>query len=458
MALLSDYKASSDSRHFGRDIADETSPINSSSKQQTEEGSTQRSCSSTQHVGLSWWTAALYLAGEMVGSGLLVLPKIIDLSGWIGVVVFVVFISAVGYMTILLGRCRLLLIERWPSFQMNVRDSYSSIGYRAFGYPGKLIVAACLKANLFGGSVTLVLLGSQLAQSVMNFTCNLSFCHWVLVYGVVLIPLMWFATPKDIWIVGVAAFGSTLLVAILILVAVVKESVDSNEERRIRNTPTFESFCKAFAMMTFIFGGISIFPSVHSDMKKKEDYSAAIIFMFICMLLLYLPIGLTSYVKFGSSVQVNVLMSLSPSYIRMLIEILMIGHFFLAFLIAINPVCLEFEQLLKIPHHFSWQRCTLRTSVMMCILAVCFIVPSFNKVMALIGAGFGTITTFMCPIILYVRLSSMFKDDNRYWIRLHEKVILVEIFSVAVVACISATYFALTDIMDPETSTPPCFT
>ena len=61
------------------------------------------------------------------------------LSGWIGLIVLVLSCIAIGWCGVLLGKCWLMLEERFPEYQDHCRDPYPSIGYEAFGKPGKYV-------------------------------------------------------------------------------------------------------------------------------------------------------------------------------------------------------------------------------------------------------------------------------------------------------------------------------
>lgn len=68
------------------------------------------------------------------------------------------------------------------------------------------------------------------------------------------------------------------------------------------------------------------------------------------ILILYLPVSAAGYYVYGEDVQTNVAMSLSKSYLVIFANILMAMHLILAFLIVINPVCQELEEIFGVPH------------------------------------------------------------------------------------------------------------
>lgn len=57
-----------------------------------------------------------------------------------------------------------------------------------------------------------------------------------------------------------------------------------------------------------------------------------------------------AYLIYGEASEDNILLSLSPSPLVTCANILMTLHTIMAFLICINPVSLQTENVLKIPH------------------------------------------------------------------------------------------------------------
>ena len=84
-------------------------------------------------------------------------------------------------------------------------------------------------------------------------------------------------------------------------------------------------------------------------MKEKEKFSKAVIFGFIGLLLLYVPVSGGGYLVFGQNVQSDIIANMKSSVLTTVIIVFFLVHCFFAFLIIINPVLLELEEMLKIP-------------------------------------------------------------------------------------------------------------
>ena len=111
--------------------------------------------------GLGVITAAIFLAGEMAGSGVLALPfamvgtgktakkfptlfsRKIVLSvlfifvGWAGASLILLFTLNAAFSGTRLGLCWVILEERYAEFRKEIRDPYPSIGEKAVGKWGR---------------------------------------------------------------------------------------------------------------------------------------------------------------------------------------------------------------------------------------------------------------------------------------------------------------------------------
>jgi hypothetical protein len=100
--------------------------------------------------GLTAFTAALFIVGEMAGSGVLALPNAVANSGWIGIVLIIVLGILSGTCGIVLSRSWLILRRDFREYQEHVRYPYPAIGFHTYGKIGKYVVQFCINATLIG--------------------------------------------------------------------------------------------------------------------------------------------------------------------------------------------------------------------------------------------------------------------------------------------------------------------
>jgi len=84
--------------------------------------------------GLGVITAAIFLSGEMAGSGVLALPAaFIGTGGILGMILIALFTINAGFSGTRLGLCWMMLEERYTEFKGEVRDPYPAIAEKAIG-------------------------------------------------------------------------------------------------------------------------------------------------------------------------------------------------------------------------------------------------------------------------------------------------------------------------------------
>ena len=100
--------------------------------------------------GLTVFTAAVFIIGEMAGSGVLALPAAIVGAGWTGFGLLVLCCFASGYCGTVLGRSWAILRERHDKYKGHVRYPYPAIGEEAYGRWASLAVTICINITLIG--------------------------------------------------------------------------------------------------------------------------------------------------------------------------------------------------------------------------------------------------------------------------------------------------------------------
>lgn len=100
--------------------------------------------------GLTVFTAAVFIIGEMAGSGILALPAAIVGAGWTGFALLVLCCFASGYCGTVLGRSWATLRDRHDEYKGHVRYPYPAIGEKAYGRWASIAVTVCINITLLG--------------------------------------------------------------------------------------------------------------------------------------------------------------------------------------------------------------------------------------------------------------------------------------------------------------------
>nr|KAG5690264.1 hypothetical protein BaRGS_018616 [Batillaria attramentaria] len=230
---------------------------------------------------------------------------------------------------------------------------------------------------MFGGATVFMLLASQNLQLVVAhlFHKDLSFCVWLLVLAGILIPCTWPGTPKDFWPVAVGAMTATSLACIVLVVAMAKDprSVAPVVHREV----DLLSFAMAFGTIAFSSCGhpwlalrtmdretrvripaeaSGIFPTKVGFYPERVCYGPSgeavatqpSFTHFTVMAAMYLSVAITGYYVYGQNVKENVLQTVSAGTPLLIVELLITGHLVCSYIIVINPVCQEVEDIIGI--------------------------------------------------------------------------------------------------------------
>ncbi|KAG1651290.1 Amino acid transporter AVT1D [Nymphon striatum] len=406
--------------------------------------------------GLGFAATVFLLAGELIGTGIVTLPFSMVTSGF---VLFVVITLMCCYGGVTLGRCWQIIIDRDPRYDDHIRDPYPIMGEICFGQPMRIIVRVLVYIMQFGSGVVVLLLAAQMANA-MSEVQNIAYCHWILIFCASVTPLMWLGSPKDFWQAGMVALLATVLTAILIITSVLLNNNPYNFEVP-KPKVTFDSIILAFSTVAFANSGIPTFPTIQNDMKDKSKFTWVVLASNSMLLGLCIPITTVVYFLFKGEVHENVLLSLEPGYIITIAKACMVIHTVLAFLIIINPVVQDFEEIINIPKSFSIWRMLTRTGMMILVLFVGVTVPRFSYLLDVIGGSTLPLLSLVLPSIFYLRLTSdKFMQDSsseKWKIGTFHKLFLGLLIVFGVISAVIATYVSVKQMSSHNTFVYPCY-
>ncbi|KPJ10318.1 Lysine histidine transporter 1 [Papilio machaon] len=353
-----------------------------------------------------------------------------------------------------LGDCWSIIEGRDPEMRSRKRNPYAIIADQALGKTWSAVVSLAIIVSLFGAAVVYLLLAAQIIEAVvLPLVPTVTFCLWYLIVAGAMTPLMLFATPKDFSFMGVIAFISTIVACVLYFIQMMNDIKPFVFRWGIHG---FQDFFLAFGTIMFAFGGASTFPTIQNDMVDKSKFGKSIHYSFLAILALYLPIAIGGYAVYGESVAPNVSGSLTATPLTLVGNIFMAVHLLSAFIIIINPVCQEMEELYNIPRDSLGYRTLVRLSIMAAIMFIGESVPRFYTILALVGGTTVALLTFILPSYCYLNLTSQpprqgeAASDTPGWMKL----ICWEIIVMGVVGGAAATFSAVSAIFSTAQATP----
>ncbi|CAD5221411.1 unnamed protein product [Bursaphelenchus okinawaensis] len=356
--------------------------------------------------GMSWFVTAILLIGELAGGGLVTLPVVTVRTSLPACILFTLFmVVLMTFTAVLIGRCWVMLIERWPEYRCHTRKPYPEIARRAMGEKFKYIVSVCIDISQFGFTVVYVLLSARNLCDLLKlfFEINFSYCYMVVLLAAVIIPVTFLKSPQDFWqAVIVAMFTSTFAAAFIVAGGI----IDHEKCNSHKAMPPFilDNHFLAVGTFFFAYANHAGFPTLQHDMKVPADFNKASYFAFGLTTALYLPVSVISWYTYGDSVKDSIINSIQNKWLQVGINIMITLHCILTITIASNPLNQEAEETFKVPQHFGFQRVIVRTGVMMVVTFAALSVPQFGALMDLCGATGNMLTALVFPCLFYLRL------------------------------------------------------
>lgn len=409
-----------------------------------------------RHGGLTTLSAAIFVAGEMAGSGVLAIPKAVVDSGWIGLVLLIIFGINSGYSGARLGDCWAIIEERYPEHRTQTRDPYAVIAERAVGPWGRKLVSACVQITLFGAGTVYVLIASQMIRELLRpILPSVNFCLCFVIFAALLTPATWLGSPKDFWFIGIGALLTTVISSLFILTQIFMDGIHLDGAFPEHKVHSFHDFFLAFGVLLFAFGGASTFPTIQNDMIQRSEFPRSIVMAFIAILCLYLPVSIGGYLVYGEATNANIILSLGKTSLATLANLFMAAHLIMAFLIVINPVAQHLEENFRVPNRFCTKRVVLRTSMMALMVLIGETIPSFGMILSLIGGSTITLTTFILPSYFYMRLCDQHAPGwRKRYIPGHMRVYMYEMIGIGLLGGVCSTYNAVLAMVNDHMGRP----
>ncbi|XP_069107686.1 uncharacterized protein [Argopecten irradians] len=424
--------------------------------------------------GLTIPSTAVFIAGDVAGTGILALAKAVEDIGWPGFILMLLFAFVSTYTGILLGESWIMAASMFDDCKGRVQNPYQLLGEKTYGKIGRYVVSMSLHVSMFGTAIVFLLLSADNIETLFAAVgYNITFCIWLAVIAGCLVPLSWFGTPKDFWLIGYGATVATFVAAILIAVGIGMDAPNQTDVQH--QSPDIMKIVLAFGTLSFTFGGHSCFLTFQMDMKRTKDFKPAVIFGYILVLLMYVPVTAIGYFVYGSELQPNVLSNMPIGTLSYIVILMVTVHLILAFIIVLSPTLQEVEMALNLPKEFTWRRCVVRLIIIACILFIAETIPKFSNLLALIGGSSFTLTDFVCPALLYMKMcklktehnASLMNDSNleihsdldrpKRVLPMWKKALNYIIVGVGILSGLAASVSAIINIVSPDSLSMPCY-
>ncbi|KAI8917263.1 transmembrane amino acid transporter protein-domain-containing protein [Powellomyces hirtus] len=348
----------------------------------------------------------------LMGMGVLTLPFAMSLCGWVvGISLLLIFpllasTTAKLFMQCMEVRETTLPILAPPSTSATKSMSYGDTAQTAFGPRGKTFVSALYLVELFAACTALVIL---IADSVHALYPSYALPTIKCIVAVCLLGTTLFKTVK---MLTYASFvGVVAIINLVIIVLVDGLSVDRAPGSLWDPAVTemwprsWQNVALAVGIMFVGFDGHAVFPTIYRDLKTPTDFPKAINVTYVIVTTLYLLIAVCGYLMFGNAILPEITQNLPtiPGYNPALTHITL-------YLVALNPfakyaLCLRPVHTV-LEHHATnrLHHIAIRTALTGAVLLTTLLIPSFDRIMGLLGSLFSGSVAVIVPCACYAKL------------------------------------------------------
>ncbi|XP_076662667.1 solute carrier family member mahogany isoform X2 [Andrena cerasifolii] len=335
---------------------------------------------------------------------IIALPRAIVQCGLYGIPLVLVVLGLQIYTAVLLGKSWTIATTLDPQISRKNRHPLAAVTELTLGTRAKTLVTIILDLTVFGCSIPNLLVASQNLQmfglKVSGQRFDISFCYWLLVVGVLLCPIMWLGSPRDMkWLVSFSA-TAVILTATLIWWCIIADD-RVLDVLPVPTSPAWDKFIAGYGMLAFQFDVHPTLMTVQVDMHRPQDMNKAVVISFLVSGFLFAVTTSLAVWKYGGSTTANVLQVVPGSFTMSAAILLAAVQLCLSSAVGHSALFQDLEDQWNIHRTFGWKRCAIRSAIIFLGVAVGESVPRFDIVMALIGGSLTGPLVFVLPPLIY---------------------------------------------------------
>ncbi|XP_076235613.1 solute carrier family member mahogany isoform X2 [Calliopsis andreniformis] len=341
---------------------------------------------------------------------IIALPRAIVQCGLYGIPLVLIILGLQIYTAVLLGKSWMIANTLDPQISRKNRHPLTAVTELTLGPRAKTLVTIILDFTVFGCSIPNLLVASQNLQmfglKVLGQQFELSFCYWLLLVGVLLCPIMWLGSPRDMKLLASVSCTMVLLTAFLTWWCIIADDRELNA-MPVPTAPTWDKFISGYGMLAFQFDVHPTLMTVQVDMRRPQDISKAVITSFFVSGSLFAVTAGLAVWKYGGSTTANVLQVIPGSFTMNIAILLAALQLCLSSALGHSALFQDLEDQWNIRRTFGWKRCAVRSAVVFLGVAVGESVPRFDIVMALIGGSLTGPLVFVLPPLMYSKAMAL---------------------------------------------------
>ncbi|KAJ1894380.1 hypothetical protein LPJ66_005223 [Kickxella alabastrina] len=391
--------------------------------------------------------AYLNIICVIIGVGALNLPKTLQQSGWIGLLLIGIG-SFVGTLSSVLVIRALNLIDNGQL------RNFNQIGYAAFGTPGRTVIYIFLLIYVVGVVGDYIILsGQNFHQLTRDSGHDIGEAAW----KVICATIMWLACislkqMSEAFLLSLFGFLTSIVTILIAVTLSCMYPYRSNGAVPVEHRPAVHRVADgpgvaiAMATITFAFCGVSVMPSIESSMRRPKQWNAVMGSAMGTVTGTYLLVGIVGYWAFGDQVLSPFLDNLPQNAATKAAKVLISLHVILAAPIIAASFAFELENALGITCEQLGRvkelvyRVLFRTMFFAAMTGVALGIPYFGSVMALVGAFSTSLMVCVIPVVCYLKLKGW-----RY-VKWHMRVLSAAVIALGMYTCVFGAKGAIEDL------------
>ncbi|XP_006610904.1 proton-coupled amino acid transporter 4 isoform X1 [Apis dorsata] len=341
---------------------------------------------------------------------IIALPRSIVQCGLYGIPLVFMVLALQIYTAILLGKSWIIATTIDPQILRKNRNPLAAVTELTLGSRARSLITIILDLTIFGCSIPNLLVASQNLQifglKISGQQFNLSFCYWLLIVGILLCPIMWLGSPRDMKIISLFSCTTVLLTALLIWWCIITDTREL-DIIPILTSPSWDKFISSYGMLAFQFDIHPTLMTVQVDMRHPQDINKAVVISFLVTSSLFLITTILAVWKYGSSITANILQLIPGNFIMSIVVLIAALQLCLSSVLSHSTLFQDLEDQCNIKRNFGWKRCLIRSAIVFLGVAVGESVPRFDIVMVLIGGSLTGLLVFVFPPLLYSKIIAL---------------------------------------------------
>ncbi|XP_055904397.1 proton-coupled amino acid transporter 3 [Eupeodes corollae] len=372
-----------------------------------------------EEPGLSLLVAVSYVIDLFGVFPLVTLPGLLIPLGLFAIPLVVVIVGLQIYTSNLLGKCWIMAEMLDSTIAQKSRYPYAAISDLAYGKHVSLMVTILLDLSIFATGIPNLVVASQnlqlIGHRISDGHFNISFCFWLIILGILICPLMWLESPKNMR--GLVMFSICVVASVVVLLwycLIKAEGGRTPFQGMSFEIPSFASFFNGFNVLAFQFDIHTMILTIQMDMKDKSQIKWASLIGILCSCGLGLIGTIIGAYKFGSMIMPNIL-EMIPRSLPLYAAILLISlQLCLTCVVGSSALFLHVENFFRIPESFSMKRVLIRSSLIGFEVLLGEFVPKFDVIVGIIGGTIIAPLMFILPPLLYSKIQEMERMRHRF--------------------------------------------